>query len=573
MSFGFYAVLAFIPILIALILMVGLRWPSTRAMPLAWLSAAVLAFAVWDLDVIRIAALSVQGFITAFGVLIIVFGALLIYYTLQASGAMETIQAGMQKITPDRRLQAIIIGFMFGAFIEGAAGFGTPAALAAPLLMGLGFPPLCAAIICLVFNSVPVTFGAVGTPVIQGFKPIQDIAFEVLKTIDPQAVPADVYNHIGQFVSVMHLPMLFLLPIGMLGFMTRFFGKNKSWKEGFAVWKYCIMASVCFGIPYIAISWTLGPEIPSLIGGLLGLGVLVYLTKKGICVPKDVWLFEDRTHWAADWSGTITAENVHEFKEHMSQVKAWMPYILCGLFLVLTRVPQFGLKSIITDPMFNLGLSNILGVEGVNSYIAVLNLPGTIPFILVSIITIFIHGMMKDDEIGSNKVSRAWGTAIAKMKAPTIALLSAVALVSIFRGTDATTVEALIYNGRGVSMPLAMAIEISRLTGDSWALLASYIGGLGAFITGSNTVSDLLFANFQWDVAETLGYNYWQSIYILAAQGVGGAMGNMICVHNVVSVCAVLGMIGHEGAIIRKTFWPFLVYGIPTGIIAFLLAM
>jgi L-lactate transport len=573
MSFGFYAVLAFIPILIALILMVGLRWPSTRAMPLAWLSAAVLAFAVWDLDVIRIAALSVQGFITAFGVLIIVFGALLIYYTLQASGAMETIQAGMQKITPDRRLQAIIIGFMFGAFIEGAAGFGTPAALAAPLLMGLGFPPLCAAIICLVFNSVPVTFGAVGTPVIQGFKPIQDIAFEVLKTIDPQAVPADVYNHIGQFVSVMHLPMLFLLPIGMLGFMTRFFGKNKSWKEGFAVWKYCIMASVCFGIPYIAISWTLGPEIPSLIGGLLGLGVLVYLTKKGICVPKDVWLFEDRTHWAADWSGTITAENVHEFKEHMSQVKAWMPYILCGLFLVLTRVPQFGLKSIITDPMFNLGLSNILGVEGVNSYIAVLNLPGTIPFILVSIITIFIHGMMKDDEIGSNKVSRAWGTAIAKMKAPTIALLSAVALVSIFRGTDATTVEALLYNGRGVSMPLAMAIEISRLTGDSWALLASYIGGLGAFITGSNTVSDLLFANFQWDVAETLGYNYWQSIYILAAQGVGGAMGNMICVHNVVSVCAVLGMIGHEGAIIRKTFWPFLVYGIPTGIIAFLLAM
>ncbi len=573
MSFGFYAVLAFIPILIALILMVGLRWPSTRAMPLAWLSAAVLAFAVWDLDVIRIAALSVQGFITAFGVLIIVFGALLIYYTLQASGAMETIQAGMQKITPDRRLQAIIIGFMFGAFIEGAAGFGTPAALAAPLLMGLGFPPLCAAIICLVFNSVPVTFGAVGTPVIQGFKPIQDIAYEALKVIDPQAVPADVYNHIGEFVSIMHLPMLFLLPIGMLGFMTRFFGKNKSWKEGFAVWKYCIMASICFGIPYLIIAWTLGPEIPSLIGGLLGLGVLVFLTKKGVCVPKDVWLFEDRTHWAADWSGTITAENVHEFKEHMSQVKAWMPYILCGLFLVLTRVPQFGLKSIITDPMFNVGLSNILGVEGVSSYIAILNLPGTIPFILVSIITIFIHGMMKDDEIGSNKVSRAWGTAIAKMKAPTIALLSAVALVSIFRGTDATTVEALIYNGRGVSMPLAMAIEISRLTGDSWALLASYIGGLGAFITGSNTVSDLLFANFQWDVAQTLGYDYWQSIYILAAQGVGGAMGNMICVHNVVSVCAVLGMIGHEGAIIRKTFWPFLVYGIPTGIIAFLLAM
>ena len=221
--------------------------------------------------------------------------------------------------------------------------------------------------------------------------------------------------------------------------------------------------------------------------------------------------------------------------------------------------------------MFNIGLSNILGVEGISSYIAILNLPGTIPFILVSIITIFIHGMLKDDEIGSNKVSTAWGTAIRKMTAPTIALLSAVALVSIFRGTDATTVKELIYHGRGVSMPLAMAITISDFTGSAWPLLASYIGGLGAFITGSNTVSDLLFSNFQWDVAQTLNYDYWQSIVILAAQGVGGAMGNMICVHNVVSVCAVLGMIGHEGAIIRCTFWPFLIYGIPTGIIAILL--
>lgn len=573
MSFGFYAVLAFIPILIALVLMVGMRWPSTRAMPLAWIAAAVLAFSVWQLDAVRIAALSIQGFITAFGVLIIVFGALLIYYTLQTSGAMETIQAGMQKITPDRRLQAIIIGFMFGAFIEGAAGFGTPAALAAPLLMGLGFPPLCAAIICLVFNSVPVTFGAVGTPVIQGFSPIQNMAFEALQKLDPNAVPFDIYKHIGEFVTLMHLPMLFLLPIGMLGFMTRFFGKNKSWAEGFAVWKYCIMASVCFGVPYLIIAWTLGPEIPSLIGGLVGLGVLVFLTKKGVCVPKDVWLFEDRDHWNPEWTGIIKAENIHEFKEHMSQLKAWMPYILCGFFLVITRVPQFGLKAFINDPMFNLGLSNILGVEGVSSYIAVLNLPGTIPFILVSIITIFMHGMLKDDEIGSNKVSRAWGTAMHKMIAPTIALLSAVALVSIFRGTDATTVESLMYHGRGVSMPLAMAITISELTGDAWSLLASYIGGLGAFITGSNTVSDLLFSNFQWDVAQTLGYDYWQSAVILAAQGVGGAMGNMICVHNVVSVCAVLGMIGHEGAIIRRTFWPFLIYGIPAGIIAFILVM
>ncbi len=563
---AFYAILAFLPILVALILMAGMRWPSTRAMPLAWLVGAVLAFSVWKLSVLQISALTIQGFITASGVLIIVFGALLIYYTLQASGAMETIQAGMQKITPDRRLQAIIIGFMFASFIEGAAGFGTPAALAAPLLLGLGFPPLCAAVVCLVFNSVPVTFGAVGTPVLQGFKSIEAIGMQALGTTDPSLV----YRIIGENVTLMHLPMLFILPIFMLGFMTRFFGKNKSWKEGFAVWNYCIVASICFGIPYLLLAWFVGPELPSLIGGLVGLAVLIFLTKKGFCVPKDVWTFDSQDKWDADWSGTIKATDVTVFKEHMSQTMAWMPYILCGVFLVLTRVPFFGLKSIVTDPMFSLGMSNILGVQGISSYIAVLNLPGTIPFILVAIITIFMHGMLKNDEVGSNKVGRAWGTAIAKMQAPTIALLSAVALVSIFRGTSVTTV-VLNAAGQGVSMPMAMALTMSELTGNAWPALASYVGGLGAFITGSNTVSDMLFANFQWDVATTLNYTPSQHFVILASQAAGGAMGNMICIHNIVSVCAVLGMIGHEGSILRRTFWPFMLYGVPVGIVSFLM--
>ena len=115
MSTALLAFLAFIPILIALILMAGLRWPSTRAMPIAWLAGAVLAFAFWGQEPMRLVALSIQGTITAVGVLIIVFGALLIYYTMQYSGAMETIQAGMKKISPDKRLQTIIIGFMFAA--------------------------------------------------------------------------------------------------------------------------------------------------------------------------------------------------------------------------------------------------------------------------------------------------------------------------------------------------------------------------------------------------------------------------------------------------------------------------
>lgn len=551
MSISFLALMAVLPIMVALVLMVGMRMASTRAMPLAFLTGVALAMLVWKLPALQVAALSIQGTITAVGVLIIVFGALLIYYTMQESGAMETIQAGMKKISPDRRLQAIIIGFMFAAFIEGAAGFGTPAALAAPLLVGLGFPPLCAAVICLVFNSVPVTFGAVGTPVLMGFRSIQEVAMAMSGVTDP----AIVYKTIGEYATLMHLPMAFILPIFMLGFMTRYFGKNRSWAEGFAAWKYCLMASTCFVIPYLILAWTVGPELPSMLGGIIGLGVLVWLTKKGVAVPAGNWQFANQNEWDSEWTGEIKASDVTDYKEHMSQTMAWMPYVLCGILLVLTRVPFFQLKPIVTDPMFSVGLSNILGVTGISASIPLLNLPGTIPFILVSIITIFMHGMSKE------KTVTAWSIALGKMKAPTIALIAAVALVSIFRGTGTNPMNY-------VSMPMAMAQTIAAFAGNAWPALASLAGGLGAFITGSNTVSDMLFANFQWDTATALGYDLKGHYVIIAAQAAGGAMGNMVCVHNIVAACAVCGLIGREGAILRRTFWPFMLYSIPVGIVA-----
>ena len=426
MSVELLAMVAVLPILVALILMVGMRWPATKAMPLAWLVCAVSGILVWGLSPGYVAALTLQGIVTAIGVLIIVFGAILILFTLEKSGGMETIQYGMQNISRDKRVQAIIIGYMFAAFIEGAAGFGTPAALAAPLLLGLGFPPLCAAVICLAFNSVPVTFGAVGTPVLQGFKSIETFAMQAMNFSDP----AMAYKTIGEYVTLMHLPMGIILPIFMLGFMTRFFGKNKSWMEGFRAWKYCIMASVCFLVPYLILAWTVGPELPSMVGGLLGLGALVWLTKKGFCVPTDgVWDFARNDEWDPEWTGSVEASSATEYKEHMSQTMAWLPYVLCGLLLVLTRVPAFHLKPIVTDPIFSVGLTNILGYQGVTSKIALLNLPGTIPFILVSIITIGLHRM------SGEKVRQAWGTALEKMSAPTIALVAAVALVSILKGS------------------------------------------------------------------------------------------------------------------------------------------
>ncbi|RJX27886.1 MAG: L-lactate permease [Desulfurivibrio sp.] len=561
MSLELLAIIAVLPILAALVLMVGLRWPATKAMPLAWLIAAAAAVAVWGLPVKYVAALTLQGFVTAIGILIIVFGAIIILYTLKYSGGMETIQHGMQNISRDRRVQAIIIGYMFAAFIEGAAGFGTPAALAAPLLLSLGFPPLAAAVLCLVFNSFPVSFGAVGTPIILGLKFLHPLVNQAISD-----VPGLNYGNveqfnlvIGQWVSVMHIGMIFILPVFMLGFITRFFGAARRWSDGFAAWKFCLFAAVSFSVPYLAFAWFVGPEFPSLIGGLVGLGIVIFGAKRGFCVPADVWDFGDESKWEPEWTGDISSSNSCEFKCHMSQFRAWLPYILIGLILVLTRIPELGLKGFLSAQ--KIAWNGILGYPNVSASIDYLYLPGTIPFTLVALLTILLHGMKGE------AVKRAWSESFAKMKNPTIALFFAVGLVSIFRGSGVA--DALLNPNGYLSMPLAMAKSVAAITGSAWPMFASYVGGLGAFITGSNTVSDLLFAEFQWGVATQLEL---PRQIIVAAQVAGGAMGNMVCIHNIVAACAVVGLSGMEGTILKRTVWPFLLYGMVVGLLATLLS-
>lgn len=550
MSIAFLALLAILPIVVALVLMVGMRWPATRAMPCAWLTCVICALLGWDLSFLRLAALSIQGVIIAIGVLIIVFGAILILYTLEKSGGMETIQYGMQNVSRDRRVQTIIIGFLFAAFIEGAAGFGTPAALAAPLLLGLGFPAMAAAVVCLVFNSVPVSFGAVGTPILVGFGLLkQDVAEAIAAN---PALPFTGFDSfakiVGEWASLMHAPMAIIITIFMLGFMTRFWGPERSWSAGFRAWKFCIFAAVCFLVPYLACAWVLGPEFPAMLGGLVGLGVVVWGAKQGICVPKDTWGFGDPSTWDASWSGTDNKAIATEFKPHMSQFMAWLPYVIICILLVISRIPELGIKGWMLAQKIT--FNNILGFKDISEGITYLYLPGTF-FIFVALLTIPLHKM------SSQAVKEAWSTSFAKMKSPTIALCFAVALVAIFRGSAVNPLNA-------PSMPLALAETVGNAAGAIWPFLAAFVGGLGAFITGSATISDLMFAEFQWGMASMLHLPY---AIIEGAQTVGGAMGNMICIHNIVAACAVVGLSGREGEVLRKTFWPFLLYGTVAGIL------
>jgi lactate permease len=547
MSLGLLAFIALIPIAMVLVLMVGFRWPATRAMPLAWAVAAVSGMTIWKMPFPLVAASTLSGFGSAINVLVIVFGALLILYTLRESGGMETISHGFFGISQDRRVQVIIISFLFAAFLEGAAGFGTPAAIAAPLLLGLGFPALAAVSICLICNSVPVTFGAVGTPIWFGLKTLRPKVESAIAAGVGLTTFEDFLQHVGEWATLFHGVVILILPLAICAFMTRFFGQNKSWKEGLGIWKFALFASVSFLIPYVAVAFLFGVEFPSLIGALIGLAIVVPAARKGLFMPKDVWDFGPQATWGSDWVGSIEPGKT-DLKPRMGQIRAWTPYILIAVLLVLTRIAQLPFKGWVTSVVFS--WSHILGYEHVNFAMKPLYNPGMVPFVLVAIVTIFIHGM------DTKQTLAAWKEALVKIKNPAIALFFAVAMVEIFKQSG--------HNPLGYgSMPMSMAQFVSILAGSSWPMFAALVGALGSFITGSNTVSDLLFADFQYGIAENIKAS---REIIVALQAVGGAMGNMICVHNIVAASATVGLSGEEGLILRKTMIPCLVYGLIVGI-------
>lgn len=528
------AILAFIPILLTIVLMAGFNWGAKKALPLSWLLSALIALLYWKIDLLNVAAYSFFGVLKALDILIIIFGAILILNTLKISGAMAAINNGFQGITRDRRIQAIIIGYMFGAFIEGAAGFGTPAALAGPLLVGLGFPPLAAAIIALIFNSVPVAFGAVGTPIFGAMSTLSTNLGEV-------GAYASVFQTVlTQWIALPNALAGTLLPLIGLMIMTKIFGKKKSIRPALEVAPFAIFAGLSFMIPYALIAYAFGPELPSLVGAFIGLGIIVFAAKRGFLVPKKTWDFPDKSLWNAKWMSNSDTGEVVESK--MSLFKAWAPYMLIAVILVITRIPAFGLKSILSSQQIT--FNNLFGIDSLDYSLKWAYLPGTIPFILVAILTSFYYKMK------FKQVKTAWTLTFKQIKGAAIALFSGVALVQIMLNSGD--------NGAGFeSMLTEMARSTADISGAAYPIFSPIIGILGAFMSGSATVSNILFASFQFETATLLGL---PQILIVAMQGIGAGVGNMICVNNVVAVSATVGCIGAEGFIIRTNAKPAFIY-------------
>ncbi|MGI8314955.1 L-lactate permease [Halobacillus mangrovi] len=534
---------ALMPVLAVFILLVLFRLPAVKAMPISLAIVAVLAITVWKVPIVRVAAASLEGGMIAISILWIVFGAILLLNTLKNSGALETIRSGFSGVTADRRVQLIIIAWLFGSFIEGAAGFGTPAAIAAPLLLTLGFPPLAAVSLALIADSSAVSFGAVGTPLIvgvdQGLRQGADIAPEVQQVLGTQPM-GEYIQGVAQSAVMIDLLIGSFIPLVLVLMLTKLFGENRSFKEGLALWKFSLFAGVSFTIPAFIVATFLGPEFPSIIGGLVGLAIVVPAAMKGFLLPEEPWDFGDseKEEMPKEASAAI---------QRMPLYKAWVPYVIVAVLLVLTRLNVLPLKEMLMS--VKVRWETILGTN-ISTSFDPLYLPGTI-FLAAILITIFYHRMNKKE------VMATFNTSAQAMAGSVIALGTAVPMVRIFINSGVNGADLL-------SMPMELAIMVSEGVGGAWPLVAPIIGALGSFISGSATFSNMMFSLFQFSVADQIGINAQQ---VVALQVLGSNAGNMVCILNVVAAASVVNMVGKEGTIIRLTLIPMLFYVTMAGLL------
>jgi len=284
--------------------------------------------------------------------------------------------------------------------------------------------------------------------------------------------------------------------------------------------------------------------------------------RRGWMMPRDgkVWTFAESSTWPPEWTGRPleTKTQISEIglpteARALSTWLAWTPYLLVAVLLLVTR-----LVAPVTQAIRSVALNfdSIFGCSSVSVRVEPLYLPGTI-FVVVSLLTILLH------RTSAEATRLAWRRSFQMIARASVPLLFSVPMVQVFIHSDGGR------DGTLDKMPIVLATQAGKWMGDGWPLVAPLVGGLGAFIAGSNTFSNMMFAEFQFSVAQQIGAD---PTWGVALQAVGGAAGNMICVHNVVAACAVVGLLGQEGLVLRRTLPAFLFYTFFAGFIGWMIS-
>jgi lactate permease len=492
--------------------------PSYLALPLTAAVVYVVQLLWFDASLRLLHANIITALVSTLTPITIIAGAILLNKLMQVSGAENVVRRWLETISPNPVAQLMIIGWAFAFMIEGASGFGTPAAIAAPILVGLGFNPLRVALLTLVMNSVPVSFGAVGTPTWFGFANLGLSDASLLE--------------IGRQTALIHFVAGFVIPLLALRFIV-------SWQDIRRNLPFILLSVLSCTLPYLLLA-QVNYEFPALVGGAIGLALSVLLARGGIGLARG-----DKPQSAG------------QAVPFMQVVKAMTPTLLLIAILIVTRVHQLGLKALLNNTALlwreNLGwlgelrisraliveLQQVLGTAAAAGY-KTLYVPALIPFLLVVLLCIPLF------RLNGGQMRQMFSETGGRIARPFIALFGALVMVN------------LMMQGGDNAPVILIGKALAALTGDSWLLFSSFLGALGSFFSGSNTVSNLTFGGIQQSIAQSSGLDVNLT---LALQSVGGAMGNMVCLNNIIAVCSILGIGNAEGKIIRKTVLPMLAYG------------
>ena len=463
----------------------------------------------------------------------IILNAVFLYNIAVASGTFETVKTSVAALSPDRRIQALLIAFSFGAFIEGAAGFGTPVAICAALLMGLGFTPLYSAGLALIANTSPVAFGAIGTPI---------LTLGAVTGLDPLLLSAMAGRQLP-FVSI-------IVPAWLVATLS-------GWRGLIGVWPAVLVSGGSFAVVQFAWSNYVGPELVDIMGGLVSIACLALFCSRW--KPSESWDFpaERRTATTSGGGGGVVVMAPAVALARRGLVHAWMPWILLSVFVTiwgltpvkaaLTRqawmapgvdVPSLhrmvfrdapveaepARRDLLTDPAYK-------SKRGEAARFTLNYLSATGTAILLTALIAGLYLRMPGRQLAGIAVRT-----LHQMRWPltTIAFMLSLGFVTRYSGTDATLGLAFTH------------------TGWLYPFFAAFLGWLGVALTGSDTSSNVLFGNLQKITAQQLGLD---PILITTANSTGGVMGKMIDAQSIVVATAATNQHGQEGRILRFVFW------------------
>jgi lactate permease len=499
-------------------------WPSHVSLPLAATLVYLLVLVHSRLDPNLVNATVVNGALSALTPISIILGAILLSQAMRRSGAERIIGDWLREVSPNPVAQLMIVGWAFPFMIEGSSGFGTPAAIAAPLLVGLGFDTVRVAILTLTMNSVPVTFGAVGTPMWFGFSQVPLSPSEILS--------------VSWKSAFVHSVAALLVPIIALRFVV-------GWAQIRQNMGFIYLSILSCVLPSLGLS-RFNYEFPSLIGGAVGLSLSVLMAKYHVGLA--------RLHLNHE-------AEIGQPVRHYNRLRAFAPYLMLIAILIVTRVRFLPFRAwlnaespALTLDLGSLGefsvsgalvlkMDSIFGTSSAWSY-NTLFVPALVPFVLVVLLSL---PLLKLD---FNALKTATVDTVGRLRGPSVTLVGALIMVQ------------LMMLGGDRAQTMIIGRTFATATGNSWPFFAPVLGALGAFFAGSATVSNLTFAGIQDSIALTLGFDRTS---ILALQSVGAAMGNIIAISNIVAVCSILGLVGHDGFVLKRTLIPFVVYALIAG--------